>query len=52
MSNPYLPPEILDCIVDILHDQPKTLQKCSLVAKSWIPRIRLHLLAKISFYSV
>ena len=52
MSNPYLPPEILDCIVDTLRDRPKTLRNCCLVTKSWIPRARKHLFAEIEFFSV
>jgi len=37
-SNPYLPPEILDYIVDLLHNSPNALKECCLVSKSWIPR--------------
>ena len=53
MSNPhrYLPPEILDCIVDLLHDQQKSLKRCCLVSKSWVPRTRKHLFANIQFRS-
>ena len=49
MSNPYLPPEILDYIVDLLHDNPKALKECCLVSKPWIPRTRKHLFAHIEF---
>ena len=42
MSNPDLPPETVDCIVDFLHDNPKTLRNYCLVAKSWVPRTRRH----------
>jgi len=52
MSNPrrfYLPLEILDCIVDLLHDKPETLKQCCLVSKSWVPRTRKHLFACIKF---
>ena len=49
MSNPHLPPEILDHVVDNLHDEPEALQNCCLVAKSWIPRTRKHLFANITF---
>jgi hypothetical protein len=55
MSNPYrshIPPEILDCIVDLLHDKPETLKECCLVSKSWVPRTRKHLFADIRFLSV
>ena len=49
MSNPRLPPEILDHIVDLLHDTEDALKNCCLVSKSWIPRTRKHLFANISF---
>jgi hypothetical protein len=49
MSDPYLPAEMLDHIVDHLHDTPDALRNCSLVSKSWIPRTRRHLFADISF---
>ena len=51
-SQPYrshLPPEILDCIIDLLHDQPETLNQCCLVSKSWVPRTRKHVFAYIEF---
>ena len=32
MSN--LPPEILDYILDLLHDEPEALKECCLVSKS------------------
>jgi len=47
MSNPYLPPEILDYIVDLLHDNPNALKDCCLLSKSWIPRTRKHLFAEV-----
>jgi hypothetical protein len=50
MSNPYLPPEILDCVVDLLHDELEVLKRCCLVSKSWVPRTRNHLFAEIIFY--
>ncbi|KAF9644805.1 hypothetical protein BDM02DRAFT_3066647, partial [Thelephora ganbajun] len=52
MSNPYhvcLPPEILDYIVDFLHDTPETLKQCCLVSKSWVSRTRKSLFADIEF---
>jgi len=51
MSNPRLPPEILDYIVDILHAEPETLKECCLVSKSWVPRTRKYLFATIEFNS-
>jgi len=49
MSNPHLPPEILDYMVDLLHDKPDALKQCCLVSKSWVPRTRRHLFASINF---
>ena len=48
MQNPHLPPEILDYIVDFLHDNPGILRACSLASKSWIPRARKHLFAEVN----
>ncbi|RXW24954.1 hypothetical protein EST38_g920 [Candolleomyces aberdarensis] len=39
-----LPYEILECILDYLHDDPETLRICSLVHRSWLPATRYHLL--------
>jgi len=53
MSN--LPCEMLDHIVDLLHDSqtygqvPLELRNCCLVSKSWVPRTRRHLFANIYF---
>ena len=44
-----LPPEILDLIVDHLHDEPATLRACCLVSESWVPRSRIHLFAHVNF---
>jgi len=49
MSILYLPPETLDHIVDLLHDEPETLKACCLVSKPWIPRTRRHLFAEVVF---
>ena len=51
MSNPHLPPEILDHIVDLLSDNPEALKNCSLASKSWVSRTRKHLFAHINFRS-
>ena len=54
MSRP-LPPEILDLIVDHIHDEPTALraqlETCCLVSKSWVPRTRKHLFAHVAFRS-
>ena len=47
MSSPHLPPEILDYIVDFLHDHLAVLEKCCLVSKSWVPRTRRHLFIEV-----
>ena len=47
MSN--LPQELLDHIVDLLHDSQIPLENCCLVSKSWVPRTRRHIFAEICF---
>jgi hypothetical protein len=49
MSIPQLPAEILDHIIDHLHDTAVALRNCCLVSKSWIPRTRKHLFADVEF---
>ena len=49
MSSPHLPAELLDHVVDHLHDTKHTLGTCCLVSKSWIPRTRIHLFASVRF---
>ena len=44
-----LPPELLDHIIDHLHDDPTTLKACCVVAKSWVPRTQSHLFARVEF---
>ena len=44
-----LPLEILDHIVDHLHDEPTALKACCVVSKSWIQRTRTHLFASVEF---
>ena len=51
MPIPYLPAELLDQIVDHLHDRPIRLKKCCLVSKSWIPRTRKYLFANIALHT-
>ena len=52
IPRPPLPPELLDHVVDFLHDSSDALQSCCLVSKSWIPRTRKHIFANINFQSV
>ena len=49
MSCP-LPPEILDLVVNHLHDEQTTLNVCCLVSKSWIPRTRKYLFAHLRLH--
>ena len=51
MSNPNLPAELLDHIIDYLHDTEDALMNCCLVSKSWIPRTRKHLFADVWFFA-
>jgi len=44
-----LPPELLDLVVDHLHNKPATLKACSLVSQSWVPRARRHIFAHVEF---
>ena len=50
-SSVGLPPEMLDLVVDHLHDQPATLKSCCLVSKSWISRARTHLFSSVNFHA-
>jgi hypothetical protein len=43
----FLPQEILDLIIDHLHDEPATLKACCLVSKSWVQCAQKHLFAYI-----
>jgi len=49
-SHRHIPPEMLDCVIDLLHDDPETLRQCCLVSKSWVLRTRMHLFAEIKFH--
>jgi hypothetical protein len=49
MSDPRLPEEIFDHVADHLHDTTPALRNCCLVSKSWIPRTRKHLFARVGF---
>ena len=48
MTGPPLPPEILDDIVNLLHDDTRALKQCCLVSKSWVQRTRRHLFADVA----
>ena len=49
MSDPQLPAEMLNHVVDHLRDTKNALGNCCLISKSWIPRTRKHLFADIEF---
>ena len=51
MSDPHLPVELLDHIVDLLYDTEDALMNCCLVSKSWAPRTRKHLFANVKVRS-
>jgi hypothetical protein len=51
MSNPHLPAEMQDHVIDHLHDEPEALKRCCLVSKSWIPASRMHLFTSLKFYT-
>ena len=49
MQSPcYLPLELVDRIIDHLHDSPSDLRNCARVAKAFLPSSRLHLFYSIS----
>ena len=52
MSNPHLPRETLDHIIDLLCDEPETLKERCLVSKPWVPRARKHPFDVVFFLSV
>ena len=37
-----LPNELMDRVIDHLHDDQKTLSACALVCSSWLPAVRSH----------
>ncbi|GLB45006.1 hypothetical protein LshimejAT787_1900840 [Lyophyllum shimeji] len=45
---PRLPQELVDHIIDHLHDDPVTLNSCALVCHAWLPTSRLHIFSKVS----
>jgi hypothetical protein len=51
MSNLSLPPEMLDHIVNFIHDDIEALRQCCLISKSWVPRAQKHLFAVVQFRS-
>jgi len=52
MPQPHLPPEIVDYIIDFLHDKPETLKQCCLASKSLVPRAQRHIFKNIQIGSL
>ena len=50
MPIPHLPVELLEHVVNHLHNTKHALRNCCLVSKSWVPRTRKHLFASVAFY--
>ena len=43
-QSPFEIPELIDLVIDYLHDDNKALRACALVAKAWLPSSSFHLL--------
>jgi len=50
MTEPSLPPELVDFVIDQLRDNKPTLSTCTLVSKTWLPRVHHHLFVQISVH--
>jgi hypothetical protein len=48
MSDPHLPAEMLDHVVDHLYDAEEAFRSCCLVSKPWTPRTQKYLFADIA----
>lgn len=46
-----LPQELVDHIIDCLHDDNDSLRACATVCKTWLPRSRVYLHRSLSLYS-
>jgi hypothetical protein len=47
-SSSHLPQELVDHIIDHLHDDPVALSNCARVCRGWLPTSRHHFFSKIS----
>ena len=47
----FLPQEMLDLIIDHLHNDLPALKSCCTTSKSWFPRSRKHLFARVEFHT-
>ena len=43
-----LSPELIDIIIDNLHNDKRSLSACCLISKQWVPSCRFHLFSKIT----
>ncbi|KAI0342868.1 hypothetical protein BDW22DRAFT_1429010 [Trametopsis cervina] len=43
----YLPPELRDCVIDLLEADHASLKACSLTCHAWLPRTRYHLFRSV-----
>jgi hypothetical protein len=46
--SPALPPELIDAIIDLLHDDRSALATCALVRRSWVPASRHRLFSRFT----
>lgn len=49
---PFLPSELIDSIVDHLHDDKETLRICSLVSHRWLPSCLFHLFHHLTYLAL
>jgi hypothetical protein len=49
--SPSIPQELVDQIIDHLHDDTEALNVCALTARDWLPSTRYHLFRSIRFNS-
>ena len=47
----YVPPELIDQIIDYLRNDSKSLNACALTARNWVPSARYHRFRSIRFHS-
>ena len=47
----YIPPELVDQIIDHLCNDPKSLNACALTARNWVSSARFHRFHSIRFHS-
>ncbi|KDQ58439.1 hypothetical protein JAAARDRAFT_57368 [Jaapia argillacea MUCL 33604] len=46
--NPLLPQEVIDQVIDHLHDDPTALSSCSLTCRAWTPSSQLHIFHSVT----